>query len=103
MSVTGYSGGGVNITCKYDEKFTNKTKYFCKGEWSDCTDQIRTDIKNKWFDDGRFSLYDDTRSAVFTVTIRNLTEEDSGKYHCGVDRTFRKDPYTEVNLVIKSE
>jgi len=103
MSVTGYSGGGVTITCKYDEGYTENTKCFCKGEWSYCTDQIRTDIKDKWFDAGRFSLYDDTRSAVFTVTIRDLTEEDSGKYYCGVDKPG-PDPYTEVNLdVIKSE
>ncbi|CAM4450065.1 unnamed protein product [Leuciscus chuanchicus] len=48
----------------------------------------------------RFSLYDDTSSSVFTVTIRDLREEDSGTYHCGVDITTKKDSYTEVNLKV---
>jgi len=102
--VTGYSGGVVNITCKYDEGYTDKTKYFCKGEWTYCKDQIKTDIKDEWFNNERFSLYDDRRSAVFTVTIRDLTGEDSGTYQCAVDIPKGIDSYTEVNLdVIKSE
>jgi len=100
--VTGYSGGGVTISCKYDKGYTEKKKYFCKGEWSDCKDQIKTDIKDKWFYNGRLSLYDDTRSAVFTVTIRDLTEEDSGKYYCGVDIYATIDSSTEVKLKVST-
>ncbi|CAM4450879.1 unnamed protein product [Leuciscus chuanchicus] len=100
MSVTGYSGGGVTITCRYDKGYTENKKYFCKGQWSKCTDQIMTDIKDKWFDAGRFSLYDDTSSSVFTVTIRDLREEDSDTYYCGTDIYAKKDPYTEVNLKV---
>ncbi|CAM4451268.1 unnamed protein product [Leuciscus chuanchicus] len=100
MSVTGYSGGGVTITCRYDEGYTENKKYFCKEQWSECTDQIKTDIKDEWFDAGRFSLYDDTSSSVFTVTIRDLREEDSGTYQCGVDITYDIDLYTEVNLEV---
>jgi len=105
MSVTGYSGeAGVNITCKYDKGYTEDKKYFCKGKmpkkiksgW--CSDLIRTNETDKWVQKDRFSLYDDTKSAVFTVTIRNLTEEDSGTYQCGVDLTTGKDSYTEVKL-----
>ncbi|XP_026131996.1 CMRF35-like molecule 8 isoform X2 [Carassius auratus] len=97
ISVTGYSGGGVSITCRYEGKYKNNEKYFCRGEWSVCTDQIRTNTKNKWVDSGSFSLYDDTRAAVFTVTIRDLSEEDSGTYYCAVERSGI-DPHTEVNL-----
>ncbi|XP_067258964.1 polymeric immunoglobulin receptor-like isoform X2 [Chanodichthys erythropterus] len=100
ISVTGYSGGGVTITCKYDEGYAANKKYFCKGQWSYCTDQIKTDKKDKWVHSGRFSLYDDTRSAVFTVTIRDLTELDSGTYWCGTDIYAKKDLYTEVNLEV---
>ncbi|CAM4449300.1 unnamed protein product [Leuciscus chuanchicus] len=99
MSVTGYSGGGVTITCKYDEGYTDNKKYFCEGQWSGCTDQIKTNEKYKWVQSGRFSLYDDTSSSVFTVTIRDLREEDSGTYYCGTER-FGIDPYTEVNLKV---
>ncbi len=93
----GYSGGGVSITCRYDEEYTDNKKYFCKGEWSGCKDLIKTEEKDKWIDSGRFSLYDDTTAAVFTVTFRDLSERDSGMYQCGTDR-YGIDFYTEVNL-----
>ncbi|XP_051730946.1 polymeric immunoglobulin receptor-like isoform X28 [Ctenopharyngodon idella] len=99
MRVTGYSGGGVMITCGYDEGYTANKKYFCKGQWSTCTDQIKTKEKNKWVQKGRFSLYDDTTSRVFTVTIRDLSEHDSGTYYCGTERVG-SDPNTEVDLEV---
>ncbi|XP_026133387.1 CMRF35-like molecule 8 [Carassius auratus] len=97
ISVTGYSGGGVSITCRYDRGYTDKNKYFCRGQYPGCKDLIKTDIKNKWVDSGSFSLYDDTSAAVFTVTIRDLSEQDSGTYQCAVD-TYLTDFYTEVKL-----
>ncbi|XP_067272747.1 polymeric immunoglobulin receptor-like isoform X2 [Pseudorasbora parva] len=99
MRVTGYSGGGVIISCKYDEKHTENEKYFCKGPWSDCTDQIKTNEKNKWVKKDRFSLFDDRSSAVFRVTIRDLSEEDSGTYFCGI-KIFGLDSFTKVNLKV---
>ncbi|XP_051730957.1 uncharacterized protein LOC127502223 isoform X39 [Ctenopharyngodon idella] len=99
MRVTGYSGGGVMITCGYDEGYRGNAKYFCKGQWSTCTDQIKTEEKNKWVQQDRFSLYDDTTSRIFTVTIRDLSERDSGTYYCGTER-FGSDPYTEVDLEV---
>ncbi|XP_050957822.1 CMRF35-like molecule 5 [Labeo rohita] len=101
ISVTGYSGGGVRIKCRYDEGYTAYIKYFCRGEWSVCTDQIKTEGKNKWVHSGRFSLYDDTRAAVFTVIIRDLSEQHSDIYYCGTERTGY-DLYTEVNLKVSA-
>ncbi|XP_048051297.1 CMRF35-like molecule 8 isoform X2 [Megalobrama amblycephala] len=104
MSITGYSRGGVTIKCKYEKKYTQKTKYFCRGQKPDklqigwCSDLIRTEEKNKWVQKDRFSLYDDTRSAVFTVTIRDLSERDSGTYYCAADIPKEIDFYTEVKL-----
>uniref|UniRef100_A0A673MED0 Ig-like domain-containing protein n=1 Tax=Sinocyclocheilus rhinocerous TaxID=307959 RepID=A0A673MED0_9TELE len=80
------------------KEYTVNAKYFCRGQWSECTDRIRTNIKNKWVDSGRFSLFDDTTAAVFTVTFRDLSERDSGTYQCGVDISGIKDSHTEVNL-----
>jgi len=101
--VTGYSGGGVRITCKYETK--NTAKSFCRGDQrSTCSDLIKTETKDKWVNSGRFSLYDNTSSTVLKVTIRNLSEEDSGTYNCTFGRTREKDSYTEVNLkVIRGE
>jgi len=98
ISVTGYSGGGVRITCKYNKKYTAYAKYFCKREWLKCTDQIETNAKNKRVDSERFSLYDNTRAAVFTVIIRDLSEQDSGTYYCVTDIPWDEDSYTEVKL-----
>ncbi|XP_050957821.1 CMRF35-like molecule 8 isoform X2 [Labeo rohita] len=104
ISVTGYSGREIIITCKYDREYTANEKYFCKGQWSTiCSDLIKTEEKNKAAHSGRFSLYDDTRAAVFTVTIRDLSEQDSGTYQCGVDKSGQLDSYTEVNLNIITE
>ncbi|XP_016367276.1 CMRF35-like molecule 8 [Sinocyclocheilus rhinocerous] len=100
ISVTGYSGGGVSITCKYYSEFRENAKYFCKGQPVTCSELIKNKNKNKWVDSGRFSLFDDTRAAVFTVTIRDLSEEDSGTYQCGVDIYAKVDSYTEVNLKV---
>ncbi|KAF4118117.1 hypothetical protein G5714_000168 [Onychostoma macrolepis] len=106
MNVTGYPGGKGMIKCTYQKKFTQNTKYFCRGKmpktpligW--CSDLIKTKEKDKWFDSGRFSLYDDTTAAVFNVTIRNLSEQDSGTYQCAVDIRNFEDSYTEVNITV---
>ncbi|XP_042573552.1 CMRF35-like molecule 8 [Cyprinus carpio] len=102
IRVTGYSGGGVSITCRYDRGYTDKDKYFCRGQPVTCSDLIKTDKKNgeKWVGSERFSLYDDTSAAVFTVTIRDLTEQDSGTYRCAVDISGNIDSYTEVKLKV---
>uniref|UniRef100_A0A671MCQ2 Immunoglobulin V-set domain-containing protein n=1 Tax=Sinocyclocheilus anshuiensis TaxID=1608454 RepID=A0A671MCQ2_9TELE len=95
LSVTGHSGGGIIITCTYQDKHTGNAKYFCKGPWLTCCNLIKTYEKNKWVESGRFSI-----AAVFTVTIRDLSEEDSGTHQCGVDIRISEDFYTEVNLNI---
>ncbi|XP_058647402.1 CMRF35-like molecule 2 isoform X2 [Onychostoma macrolepis] len=108
LMIPGYPGGKGMIKCTYQKKFTQNTKYFCRGKmpktpligW--CSDLIKTKEKDKWFDSGRFSLYDDTTAAVFNVTIRNLSEQDSGTYQCAVDIRNFEDSYTEVNITVAS-
>ncbi|XP_017538955.2 polymeric immunoglobulin receptor-like [Pygocentrus nattereri] len=102
IDVTGYSGGGVLIKCEYDRGYTSNQKYLCKGPWSTCADQIKTGVKNKWINRGRFSLFDDTSAAQFWVVIRELTVEDSGTYHCGVDKSAF-DFYTPVKLKVEED
>ncbi|XP_058259604.1 polymeric immunoglobulin receptor-like [Hemibagrus wyckioides] len=99
--VTGYSGGGVLIKCKYDTEYRQNTKFFCKGSWPVCSDPIKTDIKNKWVNSERFSLFDDTKSSLFWVMIRELTVQDSGTYQCVVDK--RSAIYTPVGLKVKED
>ncbi|KAF5888185.1 polymeric immunoglobulin receptor-like isoform X4, partial [Clarias magur] len=97
--VTGYSGGGVLIKCKYHTVYTKNNKYFCKGPWLTCTDQIKPGPKNE---SGRFLLYDDTKSE-FWVMIRELTIQDNGTYQCGVDIKSWIDIYTPVKLKVNKD
>ncbi|KAG9262799.1 polymeric immunoglobulin receptor-like [Astyanax mexicanus] len=101
--VRGYSGGGVLIRCKYDKEYTSNNKYFCKGSVPNCDDQIKTEVKNKWVNTGRFSLIDNTSSAEFWVMIRELTVQDSGTYQCAVDIYLLKDIYTPVILKMEED
>ncbi|KAL6482268.1 hypothetical protein MHYP_G00103480 [Metynnis hypsauchen] len=100
--VTGYSGGGVLIKCRYATRYTSNPKYLCTGLWPCMTKSIWTDAKNEWITSGRFSLFDDTRSAQFWVLIRELTVEDSGKYQCAVDKSGI-DVYTPVELKVEED
>ncbi|GAA6086771.1 uncharacterized protein LOC125141156 isoform X2 [Tachysurus ichikawai] len=101
--VTGYSGGGILIKCKYDTEYRYNKKYFCKGSMSGCSDQIKTGDRSQWVNSGRFSLFDDTKSSEFLVMIRELTVQDNGTYHCGVDRTLVRDIYTPVELKVQQD
>ncbi|GAA6086765.1 polymeric immunoglobulin receptor-like isoform X3 [Tachysurus ichikawai] len=101
--VTGYSGGGVFIKCKYDTEYTYNQKYFCKGSMSVCSDQVKTGNKTQWVNSGRFSLFDDTNSSEFRVMIRELTVQDTGMYHCGVYITSGNDIKTSVKLNVKKD
>ncbi|XP_060723461.1 CMRF35-like molecule 8 [Tachysurus vachellii] len=100
--VTGYSGGGVLIKCKYDTEYTDNQKYFCKGSMSACSEKIKTGDKNQWVNSGRFSLFDDTNSSEFWVMIRELNVKDAGTYHCGVNITSGNDINTPVKLRVKT-
>ncbi|KAL6482269.1 hypothetical protein MHYP_G00103490, partial [Metynnis hypsauchen] len=103
VRVTGYSGGGVLIKCRYETQYTTNWKYFCKSPWSDCADQIMTGVQNKWINSGRFSLFDDTRASQVWVLITELTLEDSGTYYCGVDKDLNFDVYTPVELKVEED
>ncbi|KAL7852058.1 hypothetical protein SRHO_G00178430 [Serrasalmus rhombeus] len=106
--VTGYSGGGVLIKCRYDTQYTSNQKYLCKGPWPGltwltCTDDFKNGVKNEWINRGRFSLFDDTSAAQFWVMIRELTVEDSGTYQCGVDINLFFGVYTPVELKVEED
>ncbi|XP_076842018.1 uncharacterized protein LOC143486089 isoform X1 [Brachyhypopomus gauderio] len=109
ISVTGEStsevtaGGGIRIKCKYQNGYETNMKYFCKGKGTSCADQIKTDDKNTWVHEGRFSLYDNTSAKVFWVLMRNLTVEDTGTYQCGVDKYLQIDTYTKVKVKVKAD
>ncbi|KAM9492061.1 uncharacterized protein ACWYII_004067 isoform 3-T3 [Salvelinus alpinus] len=94
-------GGNAHIQCPYDRGYETNQKYLSKGTYRDSVVVIQTQKQRHpaWTHQGRYSLCDNTERRVFTVTITNLTLEDSGTYWCGVN-TWGPDQPTEVRLTV---
>ncbi|XP_035858103.1 polymeric immunoglobulin receptor-like [Sander lucioperca] len=78
---------GQNLTywCIYPEGTTIK-KFICKGEDpSICIQIVSTAQSNA----GKFSMMDDNVINI-TITVRNVTTEDTGTYWCGAERNDPK-------------
>ena len=101
QTITGHKGERVEIRCSYKSGYESNSKYLCKGECKYGFRNIMVESGSPAKDE-RFSLTDDTKTRVFTVTITDLRTEDQGKYWCGVrTRQLQPDKYTEINLEIK--
>lgn len=101
-TVTAYTGGGINIKCKYEDEHKTKTKSFCKmGTQHRCLSQINTEAHKEWIHKGRFSIQDTKQKGFFSVLIRELTVEDTGTYRCAVGSSDQT--YTVVNLNIEGD
>nr|XP_046216336.1 polymeric immunoglobulin receptor-like isoform X1 [Oncorhynchus gorbuscha]XP_046216337.1 polymeric immunoglobulin receptor-like isoform X2 [Oncorhynchus gorbuscha] len=100
--VTGYEEQSVSIHCMYNEKNEDNEKYFCKANTlSKCLVDVKvTTTKSQ---NGRFSLFDNRTAGAFTVTITRLTQEDAGRYLCGVQNNHTTNTLSAVQLVIKTD
>ncbi|XP_073331913.1 uncharacterized protein [Pagrus major] len=96
LSVTGVLGETVKIKCTHANAFSN-VKYFCKGKCRN-EDILISSRKEKKDSNGRYKISDEGNT--FDVTISHLTEADSGRYWCGIDR-FGLDTYQEVILTVR--
>uniref|UniRef100_A0A8C4HAL2 Immunoglobulin domain-containing protein n=1 Tax=Dicentrarchus labrax TaxID=13489 RepID=A0A8C4HAL2_DICLA len=95
--VQGYETGSVSFSCPYESKYRTNIKYICRGNQpSTCLQQalITSDHKRN----RQFTLTDDTTSRKFTVTIKSLTQRDSGPYLCGVHGNTGLDVFSAVEL-----
>ncbi|KAK6472080.1 CMRF35-like molecule 1 [Huso huso] len=82
--VTGWIQELVTIQCRYDKGFNNYVKYWSKGRiFKDSTVLVKTDETKT---PNRISISDNKTEGVFTVTMRDLREEDEGRYWCGIKR-----------------
>uniref|UniRef100_A0A667ZIU0 Immunoglobulin V-set domain-containing protein n=1 Tax=Myripristis murdjan TaxID=586833 RepID=A0A667ZIU0_9TELE len=76
------AGGSISIPCLYDTRYKNHVKYLCKGSyWLWCSYEVKT---NQPSTPGRFSISDDKKQRIFTVTINDLMAEDTD-YWCAVE------------------
>ncbi|KAF3842022.1 hypothetical protein F7725_023973, partial [Dissostichus mawsoni] len=92
------AGGSITIPCLYESKYINNVKYLCQGYyWNSCSDKVRT---NKPSSSGKCSISDDKKQRVFTVTINDLTEEDTGDYWCAVEINGGYDSGTYFHLSV---
>eukprot|EP00062_Callorhinchus_milii_P014191 gi/632963070/ref/XP_007897677.1/ PREDICTED: polymeric immunoglobulin receptor-like isoform X1 [Callorhinchus milii] len=79
QTVYGVAGGSVTLKCQYSNIYANQKKYWCKGgRWWICTVM-----------DQRALITDDPNSGAFSITMDELTLEDTGSYWCGITQKGR--------------
>ncbi|XP_071385481.1 polymeric immunoglobulin receptor-like [Centroberyx affinis] len=77
------AGGSISIPCLYDARYINHVKCLCHGNyWSSCTYVVKTNQPSL---SGKFSISDDTKQRIFTVTINDLVVQDTSYYWCAVE------------------
>ncbi|TNN74461.1 CMRF35-like molecule 5 [Liparis tanakae] len=77
-------GRSLTVPCHYDPQYAGYLKYWCRGKMREfCTSLARTDPATPAVK--TVSLLDDPVQQVFTVTMDDLKEADSGWYICGVE------------------
>uniref|UniRef100_A0A671EV45 Immunoglobulin domain-containing protein n=1 Tax=Rhinolophus ferrumequinum TaxID=59479 RepID=A0A671EV45_RHIFE len=85
-SVRGREQGSLTVQCRYDPKWKNYVKWWCKGAvWSSCQILVKT-TESEWEKD-RVSIRDNQRSHIFTVTMKELRRDDADTYWCGIERS----------------
>ncbi|XP_069020621.1 polymeric immunoglobulin receptor isoform X1 [Embiotoca jacksoni] len=80
-------GRSLSIPCHYEPKYASNVKYWCRG-WTRefCSILARTDDPRSINRaDGKVSIFDDPAQQMFTVTMNDLKEGESGWYTCGVE------------------
>uniref|UniRef100_A0A3P9DQH6 Immunoglobulin subtype domain-containing protein n=1 Tax=Maylandia zebra TaxID=106582 RepID=A0A3P9DQH6_9CICH len=76
------AGKSISIPCLYESQYIDHVKYLCEGHiWSSCSYAVKT---NKPDPSGKYSISDDKKEQIFTVTIKNLTNQNTD-YWCVVE------------------
>lgn len=80
-------GRSLTIPCHYEPQYAGYVKYWCRGSMKEfCTSLARTDEpRSPDAAAERVSIFDDPVQLVFSVTMTELKEADSGWYMCGVE------------------
>ncbi|XP_039654357.1 polymeric immunoglobulin receptor-like [Perca fluviatilis] len=90
---------GQNLTywCTYPNGTLQMKKFICKGEDPSICEQIVSTAKNN---SGKFSMMEDDEKRNITITVRNITTEDSGTYWCGAERNDPKQSNPFFNKLV---
>jgi len=91
------AGSSLTVGCSF--KVGGSTKYFCRGR---CKENILVQTGGDRVQRGRYSIryVDTTPGRVLYVTISQLTQADSGRYGCYLDRTFIPDGSREFTISV---
>ncbi|XP_019222318.1 uncharacterized protein LOC102080724 isoform X2 [Oreochromis niloticus] len=82
------AGKSISIPCLYEFQYKNHVKYLCEGyDWTFCRYAVKT---NEADPSGKYSISDDKKLKIFTVTINQLTNENTD-YWCALDITNGQD------------
>ncbi|XP_053279946.1 CMRF35-like molecule 5 [Pleuronectes platessa] len=98
---TGPEGGSVTVSCLFN--FSGWKKLFCRKSCEDGDVLIET--KDDSAQRGRYSIrYKEgtfpVSYAFVNVTIKDLKKSDSGKYTCGLKRSFGLDGNVMVEIIV---
>ncbi|XP_053492417.1 polymeric immunoglobulin receptor-like [Ictalurus furcatus] len=107
ISKTVHVGGDLIVSCKYPESLRSDSKFLCKTRLQRAACSYKASVKEsrKYVNEGKFSLYDDGETQMLTVSIRNVTEQDSGEYWCGAEAAWKSDHgykvyFTQIHLTV---
>ncbi|XP_062922428.1 polymeric immunoglobulin receptor-like [Mobula hypostoma] len=85
--VRGVVGESVTVECRYDQKYKDYVKKWCRGEtYVGCNDLVSTEQPQK----GQVSMTDNKIQGIFSVTMDNLKMSDEGLYQCMIEREMWK-------------
>ncbi|XP_045061805.1 CMRF35-like molecule 8 isoform X2 [Coregonus clupeaformis] len=92
VTETVYLGGEATISCNYPEDREDSTKHFCKEQ-----DRFICNSMNS----NNNKMYDNSTEKFYSVTISDLTEDDTGTYWCGVETSRTEDRYIALITQVK--
>ncbi|XP_018559398.1 polymeric immunoglobulin receptor [Lates calcarifer] len=99
---TGPEGGSGTINCYLT--LSGNRKFFCKNECKGEDVLIKTDDVRA--NRGRYSIEykgESSGRGIVSVTIRNLTQSDSGRYRCGLGGSLVPESYTDFGVRVSDE
>ncbi|KAG7221555.1 hypothetical protein INR49_017086 [Caranx melampygus] len=96
-NLTAPYGGSVMIPCRYEQQYTEHTKYWCKGPLYDLCSIVVKTPRNRPSD--RIFIADDKEAGVFTVTMNSLRDSDTDVYWCVIS-IIGRNVYKRVELFV---
>ncbi|KAG7472603.1 hypothetical protein MATL_G00110460, partial [Megalops atlanticus] len=100
LNVIGQVSTNGIVRCQYAEAYTDSVKYWCKEDRDgQCNPLLDTERKQT---QDRTQIRDDQSNREFRITIRNLTEQDTGRYHCGAKHSSHSDKWVKIYLYVES-